>query len=95
MPSFLTLKREPYLPINDMIIACMDDVALKGVYEQTKDLLKKYEEISPDVISNGAKQSLKMSVFAAFSGWIIPLLLGIPVMIKLINVIRDWGLGVI
>lgn len=91
VPSFFSLKKEPFLPINSTILEGIEEVDLANIFIYTKELLELYESILPKVISNGAKQSFKMSMFVAILGWVIPIVGVIPIIIEIIKIVRDFG----
>lgn len=82
-PSFGMFKHEPYLPKKILIIDNLEEENLADVYIRTKELLEMYEKVFPKVISNGANRTLGQSIFLAITGWIIPIVLLIPMLIKL------------
>lgn len=83
IPSLKVFKHEPYIPKNILAVDNLEEENLREVYNETKDLLQKYEKIFPEVISNGANKTLGMSIFLAVTSWIIPIVLLIPMFIKL------------
>lgn len=84
-PSFGMFRHEPYLPKKILIIDKLEEENLADVYKRTKELLKMYEKAFPKVISNGANRTLGQSIFLAVTGWIIPIVLLIPMLIKLFD----------
>lgn len=86
--SFSFLKKEPYLPINNLLTDNFDDENLENVYQETKELLQLYERVMPKVIGNGSRQSIGMSVFVAATGWVIPALLAIPVIMRVVDLVK-------
>lgn len=86
--SFLLFKKEPYIPINNLLTDDFDDESLKNVYRETKKLLQMYEMVKPKVIGNGSRQSIGMSVFVAITGWVIPVLLAVPVIMRLVSGVK-------
>ncbi len=83
IPSLKVFKHEPYIPKNILVVDNLEEENLEEVYNATKELLQKYEKIFPEVISNGANKTLGMSIFLAGTSWIIPIVLLIPMLIKL------------
>lgn len=53
--SFFLLRKEPYIPINNLLTNDFNDENLEKIYQETKKLLKKYEMVMPKVIGNGAR----------------------------------------
>lgn len=88
--SFSILKSEPYLPIDNLINDCMDDINFVDTYEETRQLLELYEKARPKVISSKARQSFGMSVFIAVCSWIIPIILVLPFMIRVITALITY-----
>lgn len=86
LSSFSKLKNEPYIPINDL----KDEIDLKDVYKTTESLMKKYQEVYPNVINNGRKRSATMEIFWAICTWVIPAIASIPVVLKIINWLKSW-----
>ena len=84
VPSFGFFSKNPLVQIDSVQIE-FEEVELSDIYEDTKALLKLYEDIAPKVISSGAKKTLGFSVFSVVTGWIIPILLIIPVIKKLVE----------
>lgn len=83
--SFFLFNKELYIPINNLLTDDLDDESLKNVYQETKELLQMYEQVMPKVIANGSRQSRGMSVFVAITSWVIPVLLAVPVIMRLVN----------
>lgn len=93
MPTFGFMKYNPFVPINSMLLNDTQSNDLTNVFSQMRALLEMYEFAFESVLQNGAKKSLKSSVFFAVTSWIIPVILGIPVIIKIIEYIKAWMYG--
>ena len=87
-PSFRILKKEPFLPTSRLVLPGILDVDFTNAYNDAKDLLEKYQNVFPKVIKNGRNQSLTMSIFVAISTWIIPIILSIPVVLKIVDKVK-------
>lgn len=82
--SFFILKKEPFLPEERLIAANRAVADFSNVYNMAINLLEKYENVFPLVVKNGRNRSLAMSVFVAVSAWIVPIVLTIPIILKII-----------
>lgn len=88
LPSSCLFKQEVSLPADDLITSDMEEVDLSGVYTKARTLIGDYEKVFPQVISNGANKSRAMSIFVAISSWIIPVLLSVPVIMKIVDALK-------
>lgn len=84
-PSFKTFKKEPYFPKTIFEVNNIEKENLLDVYKNTKELMEMYQEVLPSVISNGTNKTLFISIFIAITGWLIPIALLIPTIIKMIG----------
>ena len=89
-PCFRIFKKEPFLPTERLVLPSIVDVDFTDTYIGTKDLLEKYQNIFPKVIKNGKNQSFAMSVFVAVSTWIIPIILSIPIVLKIVDKLKAF-----
>ena len=80
--GFRALKREPYIPINELPTG----ICFEEIYSKAKALLKEFEAVCPEVINNGRSQTLIAKLASAVVAWIIPIAVSIPVVKQLI----DW-----
>lgn len=97
--KFSSMKRKLDIPIEFLIppdLALVNEenegefelYDLQEVFDKTKKLLEEYEQVAPKVISNGTKQSVSAMIFVAVTGWIIPIVLAIPVVGKILSYFR-------
>ena len=77
LPGFNIQKKEVYIPTDDL-----ENINLKEIYNDSKQLLRMYQIICPEVIKNGTKISFKGKVFKAVLSWVLPIILGVIAVLK-------------
>lgn len=89
-PSFRLLKKDSFLPTDRLVFTEISNIDFSDTYNDAKDLLEKYEKVFPNVVQKGRNKSLAMSIFSAVTTWIIPIVLIIPVVLKIIDAIKAF-----